>query len=681
MTMKRKTKPAVSVVFSAGRAPENAAASLESLWTQDCADCEILCVAPRQEKAFAATLQKYAQSDKRIQIIESKKPDIAALRNECLKKAQGAYIAFFTGDAVWDNDCLSHLCNRADLTQADVIQCDFYPENANQTAAIDKSTAEFISSNPALRPADIAPCFFQAFDSSLNNKLFKKSFLLKHSIRFSAAGGDIFVPLAAGIAARTLSIIKQPCVKITGAAVPPPCPRKYECWRRICDAMKEKKLWESAKHSLAAHAIGLFLAFQEETPEPIRTFQQSEFLTKIAPLFELHDLGKSHLPKDIWDKWHKINTAVVPPQFKTFYTKKKTSIVPIVFTANEHYFLPLCVAIQSVVEHADPAHFYDIYVLCNKLAPDIVSIIESFAAPNIRVACVSIASCLPANIKLYAKAYYSREMYYRWLIPNVVAYEKVLYLDCDIVAVQDVAKLYREDLGRFAIAGVRNYANIPFQNYIAKKRWDGATYINTGVLLMNTALFKANNIAEKCFAFIQENQDLNCPDQDALNAVCKNQIKLLNPAWNCLWQPVISDKYQMNAFSEPELENWHRNSFAHARLIHYNTHIKPWLEPANELAAIWWRYARKSPVYHMIIDKYADNALKKNAESAVKKPLGDIEGMSHFNTLFMKSLKVYILSKFSSSESRKKYLNELNVLKKEMNQQYKKVVHETPPKK
>ena len=69
---------------------------------------------------------------------------------------------------------------------------------------------------------------------------------------------------------------------------------------------------------------------------------------------------------------------------------------------------------------------------------------------------------------VYVDARYTEAASYRLLLPEIfVDYDKVLYVDCDMIIRQDLAALYRDtDLGNHYLAGVRE-ATLPFQlNYI-----------------------------------------------------------------------------------------------------------------------------------------------------------------------------------------------------------------------
>lgn len=94
--------------------------------------------------------------------------------------------------------------------------------------------------------------------------------------------------------------------------------------------------------------------------------------------------------------------------------------------------------------------------------------------------------------KLLIRDYYSNATYYRILIPNLYPqYEKVLYLDSDIIILDDIAKLYNVNINNYLIGAVserwfRNYTE--FKGYgekvIGLKSYK--KYINAGIMLMNS---------------------------------------------------------------------------------------------------------------------------------------------------------------------------------------------------
>lgn len=61
---------------------------------------------------------------------------------------------------------------------------------------------------------------------------------------------------------------------------------------------------------------------------------------------------------------------------------------------------------------------------------------------------------------LYARAHFSKEMYFRWWIGELFPeYDKALYLDCDTVVCHDLTELYQEDIQDAAVARRRRFCH------------------------------------------------------------------------------------------------------------------------------------------------------------------------------------------------------------------------------
>lgn len=100
----------------------------------------------------------------------------------------------------------------------------------------------------------------------------------------------------------------------------------------------------------------------------------------------------------------------------------------------------------------------------------------------------------------YSHGYYTPTVYFRFFIPEIFAhYEKVLYLDSDLICLRDIADLYRVDIGGNLLGAVRDveYARIYNENCEIKgyrvkdycddilKLKDYTHYFNSGVLGFN----------------------------------------------------------------------------------------------------------------------------------------------------------------------------------------------------
>ncbi|MCR5765491.1 MAG: hypothetical protein K6G09_05885, partial [Treponema sp.] len=123
--------------------------------------------------------------------------------------------------------------------------------------------------------------------------------------------------------------------------------------------------------------------------------------------------------------------------------KQKKNVIPICFATDDNYIPLLAVAIASLLDNSSEENFYKIYVLTTQLKEENIQKILKLKKPNSSIRFVSLAKELDKYTDLFhLRDYYSKETYYRIFIPNLFPqYKKVLYLDCDIVVLKDVAEL------------------------------------------------------------------------------------------------------------------------------------------------------------------------------------------------------------------------------------------------
>jgi lipopolysaccharide biosynthesis glycosyltransferase len=201
------------------------------------------------------------------------------------------------------------------------------------------------------------------------------------------------------------------------------------------------------------------------------------------------------------------------------------------------------------------------------------------------------------DVETWHTSYHIRgEAYIRLFAPSILSrrLEKILYLDVDLVVIGDLSDLWETDLGNYALAAApdpfgesrRGPLGIP----------DDACYVNSGVLLLNLAKWRSDNLSARLADYIeQEGSNLLFHDQDAINAVLHPAIKPLSYRWN----------YQAKMLRPPRFTSLSdRAAILEAgrspAIIHYTSARKPWLfvmaMPAKQLyrrylAMTEWRSA------------------------------------------------------------------------------------------
>ena len=113
---------------------------------------------------------------------------------------------------------------------------------------------------------------------------------------------------------------------------------------------------------------------------------------------------------------------------------------------------------------------------------------------------------------------YSPYTHLRLFIDEYDLPEKLLYLDVDIAAFDDISKLYNIDISNYEVAAVRDYYGKIFFH---------PNYVNAGVLLLNTKLIKQTGLMMRCRKLVHDKK-LFLSDQNALNKEVKH--KLILPA-------------------------------------------------------------------------------------------------------------------------------------------------------
>lgn len=261
-------------------------------------------------------------------------------------------------------------------------------------------------------------------------------------------------------------------------------------------------------------------------------------------------------------------------------------IIPIVFSTDDNYVLPLAVAIKSLIDNRNKKDEYKIFVFHDELSEESKERIKSVCKGTF-LEFVNVNSFLK-GVDFYSVGHFTKAMYYRFFIPQVLSdYDKVLYLDCDILVKGDIGKLYDVDLGDNVIAGNRMFG-------------DDNEYVNSGVLLFNVKEYLKNEICDRCVKYVAEHKDLKFPDEQTLNEVCKGKITKIGYEYN--FQTLFCKSIET-------LETTGIKKVKDICVFHFTT--KPWDSRDAHFGKLWWQSVNKMPrdLRFLIMEKYG--AFKK----------------------------------------------------------------------
>ena len=166
--------------------------------------------------------------------------------------------------------------------------------------------------------------------------------------------------------------------------------------------------------------------------------------------------------------------------------------------------------------------------------------------------------------------------YYRFYVTTLIedeSIEKILYLDCDIVVMDDVARLFQIDMTDYPIAAVRDIVNPANEKQMFGISFSYRDrYFNSGVLLINLKLWRQNRYQEQLIVKARQINSFIFPDQDPLNAVFRNKWLELPPWWNRFSVVRYQDVFFRT--KSDELRYIYSPS-----IIHYANNIaRPWMD-------------------------------------------------------------------------------------------------------
>lgn len=287
----------------------------------------------------------------------------------------------------------------------------------------------------------------------------------------------------------------------------------------------------------------------------------------------------------------------------------RTKEIPIFFSTDDNYIPYLDVAISSLIANASKDYSYKIIVLNTGLKKENIAKVKQNERPGFVIDFIDISKQIE-NIKLHFKNVYhfSIVTYYRLFIASLFPqYDKIIYLDCDLVVLGDIAELYNTKLEGNILGAVVDYFVSTTKEFRAYAKHaigvNPDTYFNAGVLLISLEEFRKNDIEKEFVNLITEHDfDLLDPDQAYLNYLCYGKIQLLPNGWNKAPAKIVCE--------------------GNKNIVHYNLYKKPWHYEDVIEGECFWDYAEKSPFYKLILERKTNFGEKeKSANDAMARDI------------------------------------------------------------
>lgn len=326
----------------------------------------------------------------------------------------------------------------------------------------------------------------------------------------------------------------------------------------------------------------------------------------------------------------------------------------IAFTVNDQYIPYWGVCMASLLLHATQQEQLHVTLLSssdisaeNKRKIEKLQQIKPFTLQY-----QTVDASLFTQIPKSSERHISSETNYRFLMASLLPKpDKCIFLDADLVAVQNITSLWKEEINNMYLAAVDDQAALRPDSYVRHLPLpNGYRYVNTGVTLCNLKKWREDNIQQKLFENSAKYANLlKFPDQDVLNITLAEKIKHLSPRFNAMPVQTYQDQTAKDqAFADPVF-------------IHYAGSRKPWDIPTRPYADVFWEYARQTPFYEELLFRMIHFQLRGSERRLTQK------FSSHFS-LFTDYYTHKILSKITWGKKRAHYKQKRDRLHEQVRQ-------------
>lgn len=198
------------------------------------------------------------------------------------------------------------------------------------------------------------------------------------------------------------------------------------------------------------------------------------------------------------------------------------------------------------------------------------------------------------SLSQYARLFISRDL------PDSLS--RVLYLDCDVIVVQSISKLWSLDMHGKTIAALNDAFSKYYRRNIDLKEND--IMFNSGVMLIDLNRWKEQKVEDRLLSFIAfKHGHIQQGDQGALNAVLSKDCYCFDPVFNSVTifydfnykELLVYRKPVRGYYSASEV----KKAIDHPVIIHFTTSFlsrRPWVKGCNhKYCELWRHYKELSP--------------------------------------------------------------------------------------
>lgn len=252
----------------------------------------------------------------------------------------------------------------------------------------------------------------------------------------------------------------------------------------------------------------------------------------------------------------------------------------IAVASDENYARFVASLMLSVIDNNRCFDKITFHLLSNRISHTSIDKLKSITSDNNEL-CVYDISDLESRLDITVPTTIAITSYARLFLNRIIdaRIDRILYLDTDIIVVDNLAELWESNPGNNMIGGCLDvFDDTTTKTDIGLNVSD--PYINAGVLLINLKQWREEN-ADRMFVdfLLAHDGNVHHHDQGIINGTCKGRTLLLPPQYN-MHSTVFSHSYKLiSHIIQPYYEHEKFDkALLHPAIIHFTEgyYNRPW---------------------------------------------------------------------------------------------------------
>ncbi|MBB4906182.1 glycosyltransferase family 8 protein [Actinophytocola algeriensis] len=258
-----------------------------------------------------------------------------------------------------------------------------------------------------------------------------------------------------------------------------------------------------------------------------------------------------------------------------------TERLRVVYTVDDNYAMALAVSLHSLAAHTSDLEHITVTIVTPRFADEVLGrVLES--CPGLHVEVIRTARSLLDGLP--DLEHWSVTPYLKLLIPSLIEDdEPYVVLDADTIVRTDLWELRRTPLDGKAVGAVQDPIMRRFDVKPEARRWvemgvaRSTPYFNAGVMLVDPAECRRLGVMSEALAYCRKyREEIENPDEEAVNVILKGDWLRLEPEWNILTMVVGTIEMAARLGLAYTLPERYAAAVRAPKVVHFSSADKPW---------------------------------------------------------------------------------------------------------